>query len=546
MDKVKDLCLLLGVEPDDDMPVIKSAFLKKIFTYHPDKNPDNPKAEKLFHQFSEALAVLTDEKEKTDYDNLLKALKRRELENRQLDANHKKLKDDLEAQEKAASENRSSEEALVGARLKTEIERLQKEGQNQMEEEQERIPLLPKNKIDSQVKAPQGLGAIEFLRFPHMGEAIFDQLNTQSLVECRRVGRTWFTDLDQQKFFTIRKILTDIEKFHKVKKEWNIFLRGANTEMVNRLGQAIRTSLMGNGRKQILPITDIFKECMAENYTELASMASTLKGPITQEMFNSALASITMEEDIGNTPRRGFWTQTQAFLMELADKLPRVIIIGGNGTGKTAMLEAFAARKASEKPNENVIFVIQQYCPSARPLLQLNLEVHYEKLKNVILTKSKNVENFNNTYFINSTICIDEIFMNDVRPEDLHNIKSKNLWVVIRDTRNGNPEEYLRNQFPNWVIVNLNYPLRTYKTVSEKVKTGRNGDFLHNNNSNASLHVASNMPIGPEPLILPRSVGSYGIRSYKARRKLRWQKRIETEKKLKINIKTKKVVMSSL
>ena len=141
MDKVKDLdlYLLLGVEPDADESVIKKAYRKKALTCHPDKNPDNPKAAELFHQLSEALAVLTDEKAKTAYDNLLKARKRRELENRQLDAKRKKLKDDLEAREKAASENRSSEEALAGARLKAEIERLQKEGQKQMEEEQERL-----------------------------------------------------------------------------------------------------------------------------------------------------------------------------------------------------------------------------------------------------------------------------------------------------------------------------------------------------------------------------------------------------------------------
>jgi len=141
MDKLKDLdlYLLFGVEPDADESVIKKAYRKKALTCHPDKNPDNPKAAELFHQLSEALAVLTDEKAKAAYDNLLKARKRRELENRLLDSKRKKLKDDLEAREKAAAYNKSSEEALAGARLKAEIERLQKEGKKQMEEEQERL-----------------------------------------------------------------------------------------------------------------------------------------------------------------------------------------------------------------------------------------------------------------------------------------------------------------------------------------------------------------------------------------------------------------------
>ena len=53
--------------------------------------------------------------------------------------------------------------------------------------------------------------------------------------------------------------------------------------------------------------------------------------------------------------------------------------------------------------------------------------------------------------------------MQDVKPEDLLEINAKSLWVVIRNTKTkeGNPEEYLRQKFPpEWVIVNLSYPLR--------------------------------------------------------------------------------------
>ena len=89
----------------------------------------------------------------------------------------------------------------------------------------------------------------------------------------------------------------------------------------------------------------------------------------------------------------GFWTQTQAALMELADKLPRVIIIGGNGTGKTAMLEAFAARKAKEQPKDNVTYAIHQMESGTRPLHQLDLEVQYENLRNITVTKFRKMKN---------------------------------------------------------------------------------------------------------------------------------------------------------
>ena len=140
MDKLKDLdlYLLLGVDPEAEESVIKKSYRKKALSCHPDKNPDNPKAAELFHQLSEALNVLTDEKARKAYDNVLKAKKANELRNRLLDSKRKKLKDDLEAREKAAFQGKS-EEVLAGERLKAEIERLQKEGQKQLEEEQERL-----------------------------------------------------------------------------------------------------------------------------------------------------------------------------------------------------------------------------------------------------------------------------------------------------------------------------------------------------------------------------------------------------------------------
>merc|ERR550534_3612854 len=104
--------------------------------------------------------------------------------------------------------------------------------------------------------------------------------------------------------------------------------------------------------------------------------------------------------------------------------------------------------------------------------------------------------------------------MGYVEAEELNAIQARTLWIVIRDTRQeeGNPEEYLRNQFPGWEIVNLSIPLRTSKTLSEKVKTIEPNFYIHFNNFNPSLKVAPNMPLGPEPLILPRSEGSIKAR----------------------------------
>ena len=72
-----------------------------------------------------------------------------------------------------------------------------------------------------------------------------------------------------------------------------------------------------------------------------------------------------------------------------------------------------------------------------------------------------------------SFVCIDEINLYDVKVEELKKINAKGLWIVIRETVEENPEEYLKKCFPHWDIVHLSYPLRTPKRISEKIKSGQ-------------------------------------------------------------------------
>ncbi len=155
IDRIKDLDLyeLLGLPVDADTAAVKKAYRKRALHCHPDKNPDNPNAAEEFHRLSDAYEVLTDEATRNAYDNILKARKANELRNRKLDAKRRKLKDDLEAREKAAQEAENAFETVVSKktaeeRLAEEIERLRKEGSRRLEEEQE----LMRREIEAEAK----------------------------------------------------------------------------------------------------------------------------------------------------------------------------------------------------------------------------------------------------------------------------------------------------------------------------------------------------------------------------------------------------------
>ena len=59
---------LLGVSREAGKDEIKRAYRKQAMQYHPDRNPDDPEAEKKFKEVGEAYEVLSDEQKRAAYD----------------------------------------------------------------------------------------------------------------------------------------------------------------------------------------------------------------------------------------------------------------------------------------------------------------------------------------------------------------------------------------------------------------------------------------------------------------------------------------------
>ncbi|GBC63546.1 molecular chaperone DnaJ [Desulfonema ishimotonii] len=64
----QDYYQILGVQPDADARMIKEAYRKMAFQYHPDRNEKNPAAAEKMKAVNEAYAVLSDAGKRREYD----------------------------------------------------------------------------------------------------------------------------------------------------------------------------------------------------------------------------------------------------------------------------------------------------------------------------------------------------------------------------------------------------------------------------------------------------------------------------------------------
>src|SRR3990172_3088261 len=64
----KDYYEILGVNRDASDEEIKKSYRKLAMKFHPDRNPDNPKAEEQFKEAKQAYEILSDASKRTAYD----------------------------------------------------------------------------------------------------------------------------------------------------------------------------------------------------------------------------------------------------------------------------------------------------------------------------------------------------------------------------------------------------------------------------------------------------------------------------------------------
>ena len=79
-------------------------------------------------------------------------------------------------------------------------------------------------------------------KFPHLAEGIFNSLDNQSFVNCLIASKSLVSSVEQEKFFQIRKITENIEKFHTLGEAWKSIFKKANTEILSDLVLAVRKS----------------------------------------------------------------------------------------------------------------------------------------------------------------------------------------------------------------------------------------------------------------------------------------------------------------
>lgn len=132
MEEHEDYYLILGLAPGVQggnvisVATIRKAYRTKALVCHPDKRPDDPLAAAEFQKLQKAYDVLSDEKARKAYDDLLNIRKCKLEREEQISSKRRKMMNDLKERERAfeAQQKEKAEEERASKRLQEEIARI--------------------------------------------------------------------------------------------------------------------------------------------------------------------------------------------------------------------------------------------------------------------------------------------------------------------------------------------------------------------------------------------------------------------------------------
>ena len=89
------------------------------------------------------------------------------------------------------------------------------------------------------------------LRFPHLIDEIFDNIENTSLANCNEVSRLWYNHLKNQKSVHVKIICSYLQKHHEeVGEHWKSFLKTSNRENIIKLALAVKKIYGENSKFQ--------------------------------------------------------------------------------------------------------------------------------------------------------------------------------------------------------------------------------------------------------------------------------------------------------
>jgi ankyrin repeat protein len=79
------------------------------------------------------------------------------------------------------------------------------------------------------------------MRFPHLSDDIFGELDYKSLIKFREVSKFWSKNIHEQRIYWIRKIEQCTEKNTEFNKEWKIVVRKRPIRVLKLIEEVTRT-----------------------------------------------------------------------------------------------------------------------------------------------------------------------------------------------------------------------------------------------------------------------------------------------------------------